>query len=251
MKKLSTLFILLFSFTSLIAQERGLIVNYNQQINFDVEKMQGNVSVIANEGNNDLKKALLESMKRISQYTLTTTQEKAVSQKVEKINNDQNEIGMTISFGNSRPLFMDFRNNMYYTKSRNFDKDFEIKDSLTHYDWQITREKKKILNFDCRKATAKDGKKDIIAWFAPKLPYKSGPDGFTGLPGLILELIIKKNNKKKMENHFWATDVQIKDDINIELPKFENPLTKKEYNKKAEEMFKKFKEMQGGGVDRD
>ena len=148
-------------------------------------------------------------------------------------------------------FFMDLENNMYYKISTNFNQDFEIKDSIKHYDWQLTREKKKVLGFDCRKATAKDGEKDIIAWYAPKLPYKSGPDGFTGLPGLILELTIKNNDKRLMESHFWATDVQVKDDINIELPKFENPITIKEYDEKSKEMFKKFKEMQSGGVDKD
>ena len=31
----------------------------------------------------------------------------------------------------------------------------------------------------------------VVAWFCPDLPYSFGPNGYCGLPGLILELQIR------------------------------------------------------------
>ncbi|MBV7441548.1 GLPGLI family protein [Weeksellaceae bacterium TAE3-ERU29] len=253
MKKIGTLLILLLSVTTLIAQEKGIVVNYSQQIKFDLEKAK---EEIANSQNKRVQSMVNSALAGVSKNTypfqLITTVNSSTYNRIEKIDNRQNEGTVTLSLGGeSTPKYIDLNNKIYYQKVKNFDEEYEIKDSLTHYDWKITREAKKVLGFDCRKATAKDGKKDIIAWYAPKLPYKSGPDGITGLPGLILELTIKSNNKKQRVAHLWATDVQIKENINIKFPEFENPITQKDFQIKREEMFKKFKEMQSQGVEKD
>ena len=102
MKKLLLIFLIL-NIQLCFSQEKGLIVNYNQQTKFDIEKMLGK-NYFPEE-----KKALLETMKRIEQYTLSTTQNRAISKKTEKINNDQKENGITVSFGSSKPIFHGFR----------------------------------------------------------------------------------------------------------------------------------------------
>lgn len=65
------------------------------------------------------------------------------------------------------------------------------------YEWTITKETKIIDGYVCYKATTPlfvDGKKsedskfNVVAWFAPKIPVPYGPNGYGGLPGLILEL---------------------------------------------------------------
>ena len=253
MRKLNILFILLLSFTTLIAQEKGLIVNYSQQIKFDLEKAKEEVANSQNKRvQNMVNSALAGFSKNTYPFQLITTANSSTYNRVEKIDNRQSEGTVTLSLGGGiTPKYIDLNNHIYYHKIKNFDEEYEIKDSLTHYDWQLTREKKKVLGFDCKKATAKDGKKDIIAWYAPKLPYKSGPDGVIGLPGLILELTIKSNNKKQRVAHLWATDVQIKDNIKIEFPEFENPITQKDFQIKKTEMFNKIIEMQSGGVETD
>lgn len=83
------------------------------------------------------------------------------------------------------------------------------------YKWVITQETKKIDKYLCYKARLKDNlnkkRKDIIAWFCPDIPFSFGPNGYCGLPGLIVELELnngflfkaininlKKNNSKKI-----------------------------------------------------
>lgn len=257
MKKLNILFLFLLSFTTLIAQKKGLVVNYSQEIKFDLKKAGENATVVSSDGDSKLQNKMLQQIimqasKQIQLFQLVTTSKSAIYTKVEKIDNTQKENGVSISFGGGySPEYLDLDNNLYYQEKENFNEKFEVKDSLTHYDWQLTREKKKVLGFDCRKATAKDGKKEIIAWYAPKLPYKSGPRDITGLPGLILEVTIIRNNKQKSMFHLWATDVQVKDDIEIEFPTFKNPITEKDFEMKRKEMFDRMKEMRDEGVETD
>lgn len=64
-------------------------------------------------------------------------------------------------------------------------------------EWEITKETKKILGYECylAKTEIEDGGDTSLvveAWFAPSLPYSFGPKAFYGLPGLILETIQNK-----------------------------------------------------------
>jgi len=63
-------------------------------------------------------------------------------------------------------------------------------------DWVLSGESKEINGILCYKATqtitynngVKDFTKVVTAWYAPSIPYSFGPNGYGGLPGLILEL---------------------------------------------------------------
>lgn len=98
-------------------------------------------------------------------------------------------------------------------------------------DWVESTETKKIDAFDCYKATkiiefsTKKGiqKKEIIAWYCPKIPYSFGPKGYCGLPGMILELTDKNVT-------FIAEKIILKDEIiEIEMPKKGKLVSNEEY----------------------
>lgn len=68
---------------------------------------------------------------------------------------------------------------------------FNIKTNLNNHQWILTKETIKIGNYICYKAIlrTKDSKKNkTIAWYSPKFPYRVGPLGYCGLPGLIIVL---------------------------------------------------------------
>ena len=62
--------------------------------------------------------------------------------------------------------------------------------------WTLLKNTKKIQNYVCYEATAvieiKNSvgvfKRNVAAWYCPKIPVSYGPKGYSGLPGLILEL---------------------------------------------------------------
>lgn len=161
-------------------------------------------------------------------------------------------------------------------------KEFLVKDSLPKLEWKLEGETKQIGGYTCYKATAlkpvsqsdfrnfrpkkEDAKKDkseekekktnfmddfeipkeisITAWYAPEIPVNQGPEGYWGLPGLILEVSDDKtvilcskivlNSKEKKE---------------IKAPSKGKVVTQKEYDeivmKKMEEMREQFQK--GGG----
>jgi|GEM_PF-648600 len=86
------------------------------------------------------------------------------------------------------------------------------------FDWKITKETKLINGYRCYKAityhkpdAGLGGK--ITAWFAPKIPFQTGPLVYAGLPGLILEL-------KQGYYIFTAEDINLsKKERKIKKPK--------------------------------
>lgn len=161
-------------------------------------------------------------------------------------------------------------------------KEFLVKDSLPKLEWKLEGETKQIGGYTCYKATAlkpvsqsdfrnfrtkkEEAKKEkpaekekktnfmddfeipkeinITAWYAPEIPVNQGPEGYWGLPGLILEVSDDKtvilcskivlNSKEKAE---------------IKAPSKGKVVTQKEYDeiviKKMEEMREQFQK--GGG----
>ncbi|MDG4950454.1 GLPGLI family protein [Weeksellaceae bacterium KMM 9724] len=54
--------------------------------------------------------------------------------------------------------------------------------------WNITGDKKQILDYACQKATLHFGGRQWTAYFTQEIPFSDGPYKFHGLPGLILEI---------------------------------------------------------------
>ncbi|MFC2096779.1 GLPGLI family protein [Bacteroidota bacterium] len=76
---------------------------------------------------------------------------------------------------------------LFMTRMFLIETDFEKKD------WKITSESKEILGYKCQKAVSKNGNNDIIAWFTTEIPVSAGPAEYIGLPGLVLEVNVNKD----------------------------------------------------------
>jgi GLPGLI family protein len=94
-------------------------------------------------------------------------------------------------------------NNVYYTTQRHDTIIKQVDGSLGQYlinykqkiDWILSDETKLIDSYLCYKATStlivinSSGtfKFPVIAWYCPSIPFNYGPNGYNGLPGIILE----------------------------------------------------------------
>ncbi len=98
-----------------------------------------------------------------------------------------------------------------------------IKDTIQN-DWTISYEKKMIGGFKCYKATKKcPCGQDIVAWFTPEIPVLFGPAGYSGTPGLILQLTFFKHTLRVKKIKFF------KKPIPITPPNKGKPITKTEF----------------------
>ena len=63
-----------------------------------------------------------------------------------------------------------------------------IEDESPQIKWKIHNEIRQVANYLCMKAVTQDTIKnqEITAWFTTEIPISTGPEGLSGLPGLIL-----------------------------------------------------------------
>lgn len=65
-------------------------------------------------------------------------------------------------------------------------KKYAVFEDLPKMKWKLYNEKRKIGNYDCKKATTLFRGREYIVWYTEKIPISLGPWKFNGLPGLIL-----------------------------------------------------------------
>ena len=62
------------------------------------------------------------------------------------------------------------------------------------FKWFITNETQTIKGLNCIKATSSFRGREYVAWFTPSVPISAGPWKFSGLPGLIVQIIDLQND---------------------------------------------------------
>lgn len=98
--------------------------------------------------------------------------------------------------------------------------------------WTITKEKKRIGNYTCFKATliekvrASRGDRNhlVTAWFTPQINVPFGPLGYSELPGLILEL-----EARNYKYYAIKINLNLKEKIQITKPTKGKKVTQEEF----------------------
>jgi len=101
-----------------------------------------------------------------------------------------------------------------------------IEDKIEKRRWKILNEIKEVAGYLCMKAETTDTIKGqtIHAWFTDAIPMSGGPEGFGGLPGMILEIDINDGDAVT-----YATSVD------LETPIEKLPIPKKMKGKKMDQ----------------
>lgn len=254
----------LLMISALVFAQEKLVVEYESTMEFDVSKGFVMTTTTGDGGsttkigaNKEMEDKLKEAMSKPSYYTLTLTPEESEFRMVEKVENDQpSEGGIVIKVSAGQGITYKNLNESLILKSvTSFNKDFLVVDSVKNYNWKISRESREILGYEVRKAEVLvDSTTTVIAWYAPKLSYKNGPDVYGGLPGLILEIEVNSESEKRGKRKITYKAVSLNvaaDKKGIERPKKGKKLTQEEFTEWTEEQRRKMQEMYGGGVDTD
>lgn len=176
---------------------------------------------------------------------------------LEKAQNGSKQITKSLIFNNESSLFTTNKgiddeetylakaftggNNIYYTELKNDTIIKQVDNNYGQYlinylqkkDWLLSEETKLIDNFLCYKATSQSiivnskgtFKYPIIAWYCPSIPFNYGPNGYNGLPGLILEI-------QERNISYGAIKIELNEaNIKISKPNKGKNISEEEYNK--------------------
>lgn len=94
-------------------------------------------------------------------------------------------------------------------------KKYLIEDQIPRFKWKMLNELKEVAGYICMKAETMDTVNNVVvhAWFTDKIPVISGPEGYSGLPGMILALDYNID-----DINIIATKVEIISDKPVVLP---------------------------------
>ncbi len=129
------------------------------------------------------------------------------------------------------------------TKTEFFGKEFLIEEEKD-FAWKINSgEQRDILGNTCIKATFMQDTLLVTAWYAPKIPQSVGPDGYQGLPGVILALSVGEDKV------YLATSIEKDATMTqpMEVPTKGEKMTRAQFKKMSEEKIAEMRKNFGGG----
>lgn len=122
-----------------------------------------------------------------------------------------------------------------------YDQKFHIDDSMRVLKWKIEDEVRTIANYKCRKAVSKIcDSVYVVAFYTEDIIVSGGPEMFSGLPGMILELAVPR-----LYTTWVATKVDLVQpkDTDFEIAEKGKKATQKEMVSALSESFKQWGKM--------
>lgn len=93
----------------------------------------------------------------------------------------------------SNEVYTDFTKGRVAANKQVFEQKYLIDDSMRVIDWKIMDEIRIVANYKCRKAVGRIcDSVYVVAFYADDIPVSGGPEMFSGLPGMILELAVPR-----------------------------------------------------------
>lgn len=228
MKKI--ILIALFAFSVIGVKAQVVFVN-NAKIIFEkkvnMQRQMADNDWLSDDAKDNMKK-YVSSFWEYSFNDITS------SYKAKKKEENLNENMFFLSSGdNTAELFTDLEKNKRIIKRPVMGDDYILNDSIPTLDWKIMHDVRKIAGFECRKAIGViNDSVYVVAFYTDEILLKGGPEGFTGLPGMILGLAIPRYNTT-----WFATKIE---GINIPTQIISEPIkgkradSEKDFNKLIE-----------------
>lgn len=278
------IFILVFGISFAQKNFQGMAVYESKTSTADFQaRMKGNKDITP-----EMQKMIEERMKKAFEKTfiLSFDAQASIYKEEEKLDTPGQQGGgfrmMTSMMGGGGTYYKNVKDQKYTVDKDFMGKEFLVKDTLTHYKWQMTNETREIGGYMCYKATAvvpvsktdfrnyrmkkendtKEAAKTeenkekktsfldevdlpkeitVTAWYAPEIPVNQGPEGYWGLPGLILEV-----NDGKTIILCSKLVLNPKEKTEIKAPTNGKEISQKEYDETVIKKMEEFREMNGG-----
>jgi GLPGLI family protein len=112
-------------------------------------------------------------------------------------------------------VFNDYINQKTVAQKPVYEETFLVEDGFSKIKWKITADTRNILGYECRKAIGiLDDTVAVFAFYTDEIMIPGGPEGITGLPGMILGMGVPR-----LHSTWFATKVQVFDvNMNAVVP---------------------------------
>jgi GLPGLI family protein len=137
---------------------------------------------------------------------------------------------------NDNVVFNDMAKQTTTTLKNVFENTYLVQDSLRNLNWKITNDTRTIAGLECRKATAIImDTVFVVAFFTEQILCTSGPEGFNGLPGMILGLAIPR-----LHITWYATKLELVEvkDTDLVAPKKGKPINNTQLHQQLKTLMK-------------
>jgi len=95
--------------------------------------------------------------------------------------------------GTENQVWNDYDTHKFIAFKNVYEQKFLVNDSMKNIRWKIMDEVRTIQGFSCRKAVCRlFDSVVVVAFYTDKIPVSGGPELFSGLPGMILEVAIPR-----------------------------------------------------------
>lgn len=138
--------------------------------------------------------------------------------------------------------FSDIKNGRLIEQKEFMGRLFLIERPLSYPDWKLTGNTLRILGYDCQEAICNSSGKEVTAWFSSLIPVSSGPDGYGGLPGLILKVDVNNGEHTITAVKIESVDVE---NSSITAPAEGKKTTPMEFQKIVAEKMKELEKENG------
>ena len=102
-------------------------------------------------------------------------------------------------------VYNDYSRRISIAQKPVFEETFLVEDSLSKIKWKLTPDTRTIAGFECRKAIGiLDDSVAVFAFYTDELLVSGGPEGITGLPGMILGVGVPR-----LHATWFATKVEV------------------------------------------
>jgi GLPGLI family protein len=234
--------VILFFFTVLISQLLFAQQTYIQKGKIEFEKTV-NVHKILEEFYKTASDATyLETFKKtmpatgVSYFDLSFNGEKSLYKPGREVTVTQRPPDWVNGQATDNVVFNDLVNNRTATQKNVFENTYLVQDSLRTLNWKISNDTRTIAGLECRKATAiiMDSV-FVVAFFTEQILCTSGPEGFNGLPGMILGVVIPR-----MHVTWYATKLELVEvkDTELAAPKKGKPINNGKLHDQLKELIK-------------
>lgn len=174
------------------------------------------------------------------EYTLIFNRTKSYFSLIEdkdlKIGN-QTEMGKLHLF--TYKVYTDLIDNLMIKQPEPFEKEiFLIKTEIGNQQWELTTDSKLVDGHKCYKAILKkddNQKHNVVAWYAPDIPFRFGPIVYNNLPGLILELTLDE----RIIIYLTQLNLNSKEDFKFKIPENGKIVNEAQYEEESKKYTQK------------